>query len=61
MKPHFEAVLTTRTTLPLRWERGQGLPFSVEGGEKRGLASWCVYVWRMGGRRGGREFGEDEE
>lgn len=29
MKPHFEAVLTTRTTLFERFERGYGLPFSV--------------------------------
>ena len=29
VKPHLEAVLTTRTTLPLCWERGYGLPFST--------------------------------
>ena len=29
MKPHLEAVLTTRMTLPLREERGKGFPVSV--------------------------------
>lgn len=29
MKPHLEAVLTTRMTLPFREERGKGLPVSV--------------------------------
>lgn len=29
VKPHLEAVLTTRTTLPFREERGKGSPFSV--------------------------------
>ena len=29
VKPHLEAVLTTRMTLPLREERGKGFPVSV--------------------------------
>lgn len=29
VKPHFEAVLTTRITLPLRSVRGNGLPRSI--------------------------------
>lgn len=29
MNPHFEAVLTTKMTLPFRVERGKGVPFSV--------------------------------
>jgi hypothetical protein len=29
VKPHFEAVLTTRTTLPLSCAREYSLPFSV--------------------------------
>jgi hypothetical protein len=29
VKPHLDAVLTTRTTLPFREERGKGSPFSV--------------------------------
>jgi hypothetical protein len=30
VKPHFDAVLTTRTTLPLRDVRGYSLPFSAQ-------------------------------
>ena len=33
VKPHLEAVLTTRTTLPLRELRGKGEPFSRIGEE----------------------------
>ena len=30
VKPHFEAVFTTRITLPFRLARGNAVPFSVE-------------------------------
>ena len=63
MKPHLEAVLTTRMTLPFRLERGKGLPVSdiffllvsywgimAEGGKGRGAYCRLVQSRRMWSR-----------
>lgn len=48
MKPHFEAVLTTRTALPFTVLRGKGLPFSVffllVGGSSSSFLVGCIVL-----------------
>ena len=47
VKPHLLAVLTTKTTLPLRLESGYGLPFLSLGlKSKKLVAEDMVLAWR---------------